>query len=324
MRYRINFHLLLGNPVLNPELFSAMPYCSKLSLLTCALFFSLAARTPAQTTKPAVAPASRNWTGMIMTGLVVTSTIGGIAYSLGYGRGRNRSIDATPTAAVPRVVLSTSAIKFEQPDEAVDLAQASQPLSPEEVFPSNSVAIASRSPEGVVSETTRMVRVDIVTELIQDLQNPEPSKRRKAIWDLGQQGDSRAIQPMIDLMMDSDSSQRSLILAAISEIGIRTLKPVNRALMLSLQDGSSDVRKNGIRDVTRIYDLVGQVSQLLQHAASDPDPEVQETANWALTQLNRIRPLSGDNDLPRLPNGLNFKELESIGDRVEGQRHPGN
>jgi hypothetical protein len=273
---------------------------------------------------------------MIMTGLVVTSTIGGIAYSLGYGRGRNRTIDATPTAAVPRVVLSTPTIKFEQQDEATDLAQASQPLSPEEVFPSSSAAVASdlalsettisntTVATSAVSETTRMVKVDIVTELIQDLQNPEPSQRRKAIWDLGQQGDSRAIQPMIDLMMDSDSSQRSLILAAISEIGIRTLKPVNRALMLSLQDGSSDVRKNGIRDVTRIYDLVGQVSQLLQHAASDPDPEVQETASWALTQLNRIRPLSGNNDLPRLPNSLNFKELESIGDRVEGQRHPGN
>jgi hypothetical protein len=274
-----------------------------------------------------------------MTGLVVTSTIGGIAYSLGYGRGRNRSMEAAPpVAAVPKVVLATPTIKFDPQEDAADLAKVSQPLSPEEIFPSNGEAIGSELAlsettvssatvsnatvaDAIVSETTRMVKVDIVTELIQDLQNPESSKRRKAIWDLGQQGDSRAIQPMIDLMMDSDSSQRSLILAAISEIGIRTLKPVNRALMLSLQDNSSDVRKNGIRDVTRIYDLVGQVSQLLQHAASDPDPEVQETASWALTQLNRIRPMGSD-DMPRLPSGLNFKELESIGDRVEGQRHP--
>jgi HEAT repeats len=265
-----------------------------------------------------------------MTGLVVTSTIGGIAYSLGYGRGRNRSLEAAPpVTAVPKVVLATPTIKFDPQEDAADLAKVSQPLSPEEVFPVNSDAIVSELAlsettvsnatvaDAIVSETTRMVKVDIVTELIQDLQSPESSKRRKAIWDLGQQGDSRAIQPMIDLMMDSDSSQRSLILAAISEIGIRTLKPVNRALMLSLQDNSSDVRKNGIRDVTRIYDLVGQVSQLLQHAASDPDPEVQETASWALTQLNRIRPLGSD-DMPRLPSGLNFKELESIGDRVEG------
>jgi HEAT repeats len=269
-----------------------------------------------------------------MTGLVVTSTIGGIAYSLGYGRGRNRSLEAAPpVAAVPKVVLATPTIKFDPQEEAADLAKMSQAPSPEEIFPSNGdvgseLALSETSvsnttvsdatvADAIVSETTRMVKVDIVTELIQDLQSPESSKRRKAIWDLGQQGDSRAIQPMIDLMMDSDSSQRSLILAAVSEIGIRTLKPVNRALMLSLQDNSSDVRKNGIRDVTRIYDLVGQVSQLLQHAASDPDPEVQETASWALTQLNRIRPLGSD-DMPRLPSGLNFKELESIGDRVEG------
>jgi hypothetical protein len=274
-----------------------------------------------------------------MTGLVVTSTIGGIAYSLGYGRGRNQSKDEAPSpTSIPKVVLATPTIKFDPQAEAADLAKVSQPLSPEEVFPVNSETIGSELAlsettvadgisdaivaNAVVSETTRMVKVDIVTELIQDLQNPESSKRRKAIWDLGQQGDSRAIQPMIDLMMNSDSSQRSLILAAISEIGIRTLKPVNRALMLSLQDGSSDVRKNGIRDVTRIYDLVGQVSQLLQHAATDPDPEVQETASWALTQLNRIRPLASD-EMPRLPSGLNFKELEStIAERVEGQRHP--
>jgi HEAT repeats len=305
-----------------------MSYRSKLSLLTCAFCLTLTAPVQAQTAKPA-APA-RNWTGMIMTGLVVTSTIGGIAYSLGYGRGRNQSSSAPPQPAViPKVVLSTPNIQFDQQDQDADLEKVSQPVSPEEIFPASTalnsdLAFSETSlsettvATTTVSETTRMVKVDIVTELIQDLQSPDSSKRRKAIWDLGQQGDSRAIQPMVDLMMDSDSSQRSLILAAVSEIGIRTFKPVNRALMLSLQDNSSDVRKNGIRDVTRIYDLVAQVSQLLQHAASDPDPEVQETASWALTQLNRIRPLSGMDDAPRLPSGLNFKELESVGEKVEG------
>jgi hypothetical protein len=270
---------------------------------------------------------------MIMTGLVVTSTIGGIAYSLGYGRGRNQSAVAPAQPAIPKVVLSTPNIQFDQQEQAAELAKVSQAVSPEEIFPASAAigsdlalsdlalsetTISAPTVSTAVSETTRMVKVDIVTELIQDLQSPDSGKRRKAIWDLGQQGDSRAIQPMVDLMMDSDSSQRSLILAAVSEIGIRTFKPVNRALMLSLQDNSSDVRKNGIRDVTRIYDLVAQVSQLLQHAASDPDPEVQETASWALTQLNRIRPLSGMDDAPRLPSGLNFKELESVGEKVEG------
>jgi HEAT repeat protein len=101
--------------------------------------------------------------------------------------------------------------------------------------------------------------------------------------------------------MDSDSQQRSLILAAISEIGMRSLKPMNRALIISLQDESSDVRKNAIRDLTRIYDQVAQMTQLLGHAANDSDAEVQETARWALSQLNRIRASGGDSG-PLLPN----------------------
>jgi HEAT repeats len=255
---------------------------------------------------------------MIMTALVVTSTIGGIAYSLGYGRGRSKaSVEevpppvklqppADPLRVVPEVVASAEVVALDQKDNT----EVSGSLS-------GSLASQAASAPATLSETSRLVKVDIVDELIRDLQNPDPSKRRKAIWDLGQQGDSRAVQPMVDLMMDSDSSQRSLILSAISEIGIKTLKPVNRALMLSLQDSSSDVRKNGIRDVTRMYDLMGQISQLLQHAASDPDQEVQETASWALTQLNRIRPLSGA-ETPSLPGSLNFKELESVGERGEG------
>jgi vesicle coat complex subunit len=90
-------------------------------------------------------------------------------------------------------------------------------------------------------------------------------------------------------MMDADSQQRSLILAALGEIGIRTLKPMNRALAISLQDESPQVRQNAIRDLTRIYDMMTQISHLLRHALEDPDPEVQSTARYALAQINRIR-----------------------------------
>jgi HEAT repeats len=250
-------------------------------------------------------PAPRNWTGLIMTALVVTSTIGGIAYSLGYGRGRNKAtIENTP----PPVQLKPPT----DPLRVIPEVMSAEAIG-EQSEKSEPGQLVKEMPSGMaIDGTSRLAKVDIVEELIQDLLNPDPAKRRKAIWDLGQQGDSRAVQPLVELMMDSDSSQRSLILSAISEIGIKTLKPVNRALMLSLQDNSSDVRKNGIRDVTRIYDLIGQISQLLQHAASDPDQEVQETATWALAQLNRIRPLGGV-DAPSLPSGLSFKELESAG-----------
>jgi HEAT repeat protein len=137
--------------------------------------------------------------------------------------------------------------------------------------------------------------VGAVENLLKEIQNPDPVKRRKAIWDLGQWGDTRAVQPLVDLMLDGDSKQRSLILSALSEIGTRTIKPMSKALAISLQDDNADVRKNAIRDLTRIYDLVAQVSQMVQKCSvDDPDDEVRETATWALKQLNRIRPVSLD------------------------------
>jgi HEAT repeats len=153
-----------------------------------------------------------------------------------------------------------------------------------------------RSLPAEITETTRLTKVDSGLALMAELHSLDPVKRCKAIWDLGQCGDSRAIQPLVDLLMDSDSAQRSLILAAVSEIGVRSLKPLTRGLMLSIQDDSPDVRKNAIRDVTRLCDGVAQVSQILQYAADDADPEVQETAQWALNQLSRMRSLP-DSDL---------------------------
>jgi HEAT repeats len=147
-------------------------------------------------------------------------------------------------------------------------------------------------------KTSRLAKVNIVDELIKDLGSHDPTKRRKAIWDLGQQGDSRAIQPLMELMVDTDSQQTSLVLAALAEIGVRTLKPMNRALAISMQDKSPQVRQNAIRDLTRVYDMVSQMSQVLRHALEDPDAEVQATARYALTQINRIRSLSEQKSLP--------------------------
>lgn len=147
-------------------------------------------------------------------------------------------------------------------------------------------------------KTSRLAKVNIVEELIQDLRSSDRMRRRKAIWDLGQQGDSRAIQHLVDLMIDADSQESSLILAALSEIGIRTLKPMNRALAISIQDESPQVRQNAIRDLTRVYDMMGQMSQMLRHALEDPDPEVQATARYALNQMNRMRGLPEQQSLP--------------------------
>lgn len=130
-------------------------------------------------------------------------------------------------------------------------------------------------------------QVNIVEKLINELQNFDPNKRHKAIWELGQKGDSRAVQPLVNLLIDSDSKQQSLILATLSEIGTKTLKPMSRALVISLQNDNAEVRKNAIRDLMRMYELIIQVTNLLRQAEYDPDPEVEKIAKWALEQLNR-------------------------------------
>ena len=140
----------------------------------------------------------------------------------------------------------------------------------------------------------------LIDGLITDLHSLDSEQRRKAIWGLGQEGDSRAIQPLTDLMVDADSQERSLILASLSEIGNRTLKPMNQALAISLQDKSPQVRQNAIRDITRVYDMMAQISQILSHAIEDEDPKVQETARYALSQMNRIR------------SSTNLESLESL------------
>ncbi len=167
-----------------------------------------------------------------------------------------------------------------------------------------------RSPESPLNTTTRLAKADIVETLMTDLHSRDADKRRQGIWELGQHGDSRAIQPLVDLLTDSDSLERSLILAAVSEIAVRSLKPMNRALMLALQDESPDVRKNAIRDVTRIYDAMAQMNQLLHYAASDTDDEVQDTAHWALNQMNQIRSLP-----EALPSSPQIKSGERSGER---------
>ncbi|WP_392534602.1 peptidoglycan-binding protein [Nostoc sp. C117] len=147
-------------------------------------------------------------------------------------------------------------------------------------------------------KTSRLVKLNIVDELIQDLRSTDPKKRHKAIWNLGQQGDSRAIQPMVDLMIDADSQESSLILAALAEISTRTLKPMNRALAISMQDENPQVRQNAIRDLTRVYDMMSQMSQILCHALEDPDAEVQATARYALSHMNKIRGLPEQRNVP--------------------------
>ncbi len=147
----------------------------------------------------------------------------------------------------------------------------------------------SQTPSYLTSSSpSQITKLDIVPELIEDLQQRDRNLRRKSIWELAQRGDSRAMKPLVELMVKVDSQERSLILEAMTQIASRTLKPMNKALSLSLEDVNSQVRQNAIRDLTRVYELMSQVTQRLSQAVNDSDEEVQETAKWALKELNQM------------------------------------
>ncbi len=138
------------------------------------------------------------------------------------------------------------------------------------------------------SKISKLDKLDIVPELIADLQKRDRSIRQKTIWELAQRGDSRAMQPLVELMIKVDSQERGLILEAMTQIASRTLKPMNKALMMSLEDENPHVKQNAIRDLTRVYELMNQVTKRLSQVVDDSDEEVQKTAKWALKQLNQM------------------------------------
>ena len=134
-------------------------------------------------------------------------------------------------------------------------------------------------------QANRLPNLDLVDELIKDLQEPNARIRHRAIRELTQRGDSRAVKPLVELMIHSNSLERSLVLEALTQISMLTLQPMNQALTDSIQDESAQVRTNAIRELSQVYDLMSQVNQLLSHATEDSDAEVQEIARRALNQM---------------------------------------
>jgi hypothetical protein len=210
--------------------------------------------------------------------LLACGSLGGLAIFI-YGKNRHFQHKLNLDPIVQEAEISEQKLLRAGNEESVELSLQSTTTEP--------IQLSARLLPP--AKKNQLAKVDIVDELIKDLRSSDPTKRRKAVWTLGQQGDSRAIQPLLDLMIDADSHQHGLILSALTEIGLRTLKPMNRALAISMQHDSPQVRQNAIRDLARIYDMMGQMSQILRHAIEDTDPEVQATARYALNHINRMR-----------------------------------
>lgn len=236
---------------------------------------SLNASTPESSTSPDTPICSQRYFGwLVVVSLALAACFGAWLWS-GQGKRRPRTDKLSDD-------LSTVPPKTKWPSARGPAGDAAAPTAPR--LQPEPLATADLPLEA----TTRLSSVDIVGSLVHELDSGDRSVRCHAIWELGQRGHSDAIQPLVNGLLKADSQEKSLILAALAEISSRSLKPMHRALELGLQDPSPEVRKNTIRDLSRVYDTVVQLSYLLAHASQDPDPGVQETAQWALNQLNRI------------------------------------
>ena len=149
-----------------------------------------------------------------------------------------------------------------------------------------SVEVNSDTPGMVRIVAGNTTEIDIVLELIKDLQQSDRTLRRKAIWELAQKGDSRAIEPLVEIMSEATSLGKSLILSAITQIAHRNFAPVNNILFASLEDKNSEVRKDAIRNLVALYESISGVNKRLTNMLDDSDREVRQTAKWALKRID--------------------------------------
>lgn len=182
------------------------------------------------------------------------------------------TVQATPTNPSP-----SDANSKPQPTQATSTSASTSAVSSPRTGASSTPADPARLPS-----------VNIVETLVRELESTDAAVRQQAIWELGQRGNSTAIQPLVNSLLGADSYEKSLIFAALGEIGQRSFQPMKHALVLGLRDPSPEVRKNAIRDLSRLYGGIGQIRPMLLHAAQDPDPEVQAIAQWALGQTTEM------------------------------------
>jgi hypothetical protein len=223
---------------------------------------------------------------LMIVGLIITAIVGAGVLFLLLKKGDTPPEESTETNASSNPPPPEPTV-VEIPAAQSQVTTSVEP-NPIVASTSGNINPVEPAPAMLVSPSSSISKLDIVPELIEDLKTSDRSMRRKTIWELAQRADSRAMKPLVELMINVDSQERSLILEAMTQIASRTLKPMNKALMLSLEDENSQVRQNAIRDLTRVYDLMSQVTKRLSQAVEDSDAQVQETAKWALQQLNQM------------------------------------
>ncbi|MEM8672410.1 MAG: HEAT repeat domain-containing protein [Cyanobacteria bacterium P01_G01_bin.67] len=150
----------------------------------------------------------------------------------------------------------------------------------------NSIADKLSARDSLLSVNSSQDRINVVFELTKDLLQSDRNIRRKAIWELAKLGDSRVIEPLMAIMPQANSVDKSLIIKAITQITNRSFKPVNAKLFAMLNDDNPEVRVNAILDLTTFYKFIAPITQQLLQMQLDDNQEVRDRASQALQDLN--------------------------------------
>lgn len=128
-------------------------------------------------------------------------------------------------------------------------------------------------------------------QLLNQLNSSDLSQKHKAIFELGQLGNLQATDALIQSMQNSGLKETCLLLVALTEIAVRSLKPLQRSLTAAITEEDTSIRQSAISELTYLYEKVTEIIKHVESVADNhsEDAEVRETATWALAQLNRIR-----------------------------------
>lgn len=129
-------------------------------------------------------------------------------------------------------------------------------------------------------------KIDLVVELIKYLQQPDEDLRREAILELARIGDSRAIEPLSEILSQVNSTDRRLVMVAITQIIRRSFQPLQELLFFTFDDANPEIKQNAIRDLAAIYAFVAPITKQLARMQVDRDMQVRQTAKLAIEQLN--------------------------------------
>ena len=216
-----------------------------------------------------------------------------------------KSLFILPTRTSGTSILSSAQTKNLQTskgDRSIPITQLSPDLEtvpkPNTVLPSL-VETSSRQPSTVAGTEenfdlidrltvldSKIDKIDVVVELIQYLHQPDSDLRREAIWELAQIGDPRGIEPLTKILSQVGSTDRSLVLTAITQITRRSFQPVENLLSSDLDAANPEIKQNAIRDLAALYAFVAPITKQLARMQVDRDMQVRQTAKLAIEQLN--------------------------------------